>query len=88
MKISKHKETYYEKVVTWEKEPNPFYITSSIIAFIWGVYGLIASFIGLAGSFNQFTFYIFSLTFIIVGIFTFIEGSGRGRKAKYRKIGK
>lgn len=83
MKIEKHNDEYYEKIVTWEKEPDFFGIFLSLILIGWCFGGMII--------FRENTFVIITMAFFIylgmwAFIYSLIYSLGSGKKVKYKRL--
>ena len=89
MKIKKHSDgNYYEKIVTWKEKPEYGNIIMIIIFSSALIYSIIMVGIeepvSLAVSLAS-TFFGFCLLGILIGLF---KSLGKGRKVKYRRIGR
>lgn len=99
VKLTKQKEEYYEKIVTWEREPVYSQLFWGILLFIFGIIYLIVL---LANPFaegqinnNGAHQFIVSIGVITVltstlfgGFWLIFDGVGEEKEVKFRRIGK
>lgn len=83
MKIKKHKNEYYEKVIEWKSEADPNLIFSGIVFTFFGLGAFIFHRISI---FDFFMLYINSFGMLFIGLVFIFFGLPRGRKVKYRKL--
>lgn len=85
MKIKKHSDgNYYEKIVTWKEKPEYEFIFMIIIFSSALIYSIIMVGIEEPVSLAS-TFFGFCLLGMLIGLF---KSLGKGRKVKYRRIGR